>query len=221
MRLPQSWEEFLAHPLDRPPHAQTLQRALECYRSATVYPPQEQIFTAFALTAPSALRVVILGQDPYHEPGQAHGLAFSVPRGTPLPPSLRNIFAELENELGIRRSRGELSDWAAQGVLLLNSVLTVEAGQANSHRALGWQAFTDDVLAALGALPQPIVFVLWGAQAQKKLPLLGSEHPRLILQSPHPSPLSAYRGFFGSRPFSKINLFLTEHGQEAIDWSEH
>ena len=149
---------------------------------------------------------------------QANGLAFSVNPGVPLPPSLKNMFRELESDLGLHRTDGDLSDWAKQGVLLLNTVLTVEEGRANSHRDLGWQAFTDDVIFSLRELPQPIAFVLWGSQAQKKRALTESPHPRLILESPHPSPLSAYRGFFGSKPFSQINNFLTEHGEEPIRW---
>ena len=218
IRLPPRWDAFLGRPFDRSPHRETLEKALAAYETATVYPPPAQLFTAFALTPPEAVRVVILGQDPYHGAGQANGLAFSVTEGTPLPPSLRNMFTELRSDLGCERTCGDLSDWAAQGVLLLNAVLTVEADRANSHRDLGWQAFTDAVTAALAALPQPIVFVLWGAQAQKKLPLTQSAAPRLVLQSAHPSPLSAYRGFFSSRPFSQINAFLTARGEAPIRW---
>ena len=232
--FPQAWDAFLGHPFEKPPHEGTLRKALAAYEAGTVYPPQERLFAAFAETSPEQLRVVILGQDPYHEavPGncqlstvhcpllpQANGLAFSVSPGVPLPPSLRNIFTELASDLGQKRTNGDLSDWAAQGVLLLNTVLTVEAGKANSHRDLGWQAFTDAVIGSLRDLPQPIAFVLWGAQAQKKRPLLKSEHPRLVLESPHPSPLSSYRGFFGSRPFSQINAFLAAHGEAEIIWS--
>ena len=163
---------------------------------------------------------MILGQDPYHGPGQAMGLAFSVPAGVPLPPSLRNIFRELEDDTGVQPPRsGDLTAWAERGVLLLNPVLTVEGGKANSHADLGWQAVTDAILAALSALPQPIACVLWGAHAQKKARLLQSAAPRLLLRAPHPSPLSSYRGFFGSRPFSQINAFLTAHGEPPIDWA--
>lgn len=217
--FPQAWDAFLEHPFEREPHRSTLARALAAYEKTTVYPPKERLFAAFARTAPEAVRVVILGQDPYHEAGQANGLAFSVQTGLPLPPSLRNLYQELADDLGLRRTDGDLSDWARQGVLLLNTVLTVEAGKANSHKELGWQAFTDDVISALSFLPQPIAFVLWGSQAQKKRPLLSSSHRRLVLQSPHPSPLSAYRGFFGSRPFSQINDFLTASGETGIVWS--
>ena len=163
---------------------------------------------------------MILGQDPYHEPGQANGLAFSVRPGVKLPPSLRNIFAELQTDCGITPpDSGDLTAWAGQGVFLLNSSLSVEAGQAASHQGFGWQTFTDAVVRKLAALPQPVAFVLWGAHAQKKAALAaGSPYPRLVLQAPHPSPLSAYRGFFGSRPFSQINAFLAQCGQKQIDW---
>jgi len=190
------------------------------YETVEVYPPREQLFTAFSLTPPEQVRVVILGQDPYHEPGQAHGLAFSVQRGVKLPPSLMNIYKERQADLGIAPDTdGDLTHWAEQGVFLLNTVLTVERGKANSHKNLGWQAFTDHVVQSLADLPQPIAVVLWGAQAQKKAAAVSaSVYPRLILQDPHPSPLSAYRGFFGSRPFSKINAFLAEHGETEIQW---
>ena len=210
------WEAHLE--LERfAPLFQTVEAA---YETAEVYPPREQLFTAFALTPPERVRVVILGQDPYHEPGQAHGLAFSVRQGVKLPPSLVNIYKERESDLSIPPSpHGDLTHWAEQGVFLLNTVLTVEQGKANSHKSNGWQAFTDHVMASLAALPQPVAFVLWGAQAQKKAAMAAdSPYPRLILQGPHPSPLSAYRGFFGSKPFSRINEFLAEHGEEAIKW---
>lgn len=195
-------------------------RVERAYASSTVYPPKEQLFAAFSLTPPEKVRVVILGQDPYHGAGQAHGLAFSVAPGVKPPPSLVNIYKELQSDLGIpSRADGCLADWAAQGVFLLNTVLTVEAGKANSHSKLGWQAFTDAVVASIAALPQPVAFLLWGAQAQKKAAQAAqSPYPRLVLTAPHPSPLSAYRGFFGSRPFSKINFFLEFHGEAAIRW---
>ena len=190
------------------------------YETAEVYPPRAELFSAFELTPPEQVRVVILGQDPYHEPGQAHGLAFSVRQGVKLPPSLVNIYKERESDLRIPPApHGDLTHWAEQGVLLLNTVLTVERGKANSHKALGWQAFTDHVVQRLSDLPQPVAFVLWGAQAQKKAAVAAaSSNPRLVLQGPHPSPLSAYRGFFGSRPFSRINEFLQEHGEAPICW---
>ena len=166
------------------------------------------------------MRAVILGQDPYHEPGQANGLAFSVSRGVKLPPSLQNIYKELEADLGVPAAKsGDLTSWAQQGVFLLNTVLSVRAHAATSHKDFGWQSFTDAVIAALAELPQPVAFVLWGAQAQKKAALVEkSPYPRLVLQSPHPSPLSAYRGFFGSRPFSQINAFLVSYGFSPVDW---
>ena len=231
-----TWQELLDSPFDREPHRTTLVRAEAAARSNLVYPPREQWFAAFERTPPDAVRVVILGQDPYHEPGQAMGLAFSVRPGVPLPPSLRNMYRELCDDLGHPApADGDLTPWAKQGVLLLNTVLTVEAGKANSHRDLGWQAFTLEVLSALTRLPQPIVFVLWGAQAKRTFeqasgagkpangPLVGTgpaPGPRLILESPHPSPLSAYRGFFGSRPYSRINAFLRGCGQPEIRWCE-
>ena len=218
--LPPAWRALLREETEKPYWKALAERVDAAYEAGTVYPPRAMLFSAFERTPPDKVRVVILGQDPYHEPGQAHGLAFSVRRGVKLPPSLRNIYQELESDLGISPAKdGDLSAWARQGVLLLNTVLTVESGKANSHKSFGWQRFTDAVLAACAALPQPVAFVLWGGQAQKKAPLLeGSAAPRLILQSAHPSPLSSYRGFFGSRPFSQINAFLRENGEAEIDW---
>ena len=193
-------------------------RVEEARQSAEVYPPAGREFFALEATPPEAVRVVILGQDPYHEPQQALGLAFAVARGVALPPSLRNIFAELQADTGLMPpDHGDLTAWAEQGVLLLNTVLTVERGKANSHAKWGWQRFTDGVIRATNCLQQPIVFVLWGAQAQKKAALLQTQAPRLVLNAHNPSPLSSYRGFFGSRPFSKSNEFLTAHGETAID----
>ena len=218
--LPPAWRALLREETEKPYWSALSKRVDEAYDAGAVYPPRAMLFSAFERTPPDKVRVVILGQDPYHEPGQAHGLAFSVRRGVKLPPSLRNIYQELESDLGISPAKdGDLSAWARQGVLLLNTVLTVESGKANSHKSFGWQRFTDAVLAACAGLPQPVAFVLWGGQAQKKAPLLeGSAAPRLILQSAHPSPLSSYRGFFGSRPFSQINAFLRENGEAEIDW---
>ncbi len=214
-----AWRPLLQAEFDRPYWAALCAAVDEADRTAEVYPPPAERFAAFALTPPDRVRVILLGQDPYHEPGQAHGLAFSVRESTKLPPSLVNIYKERESDLGIPPSTsGDLRRWAEQGVLLLNTVLTVERGKANSHSRFGWQTFTDAVLRAASALPQPIAAVLWGAQAQKKAPLLQSTAPRLVLAGPHPSPLSAYRGFFGSRPFSQINAFLTAHGEAPIAW---
>lgn len=216
LQLPAPWRTLL----DEACVADLLPRVEAAYAAAEVYPPREQVFAALALTPPEQVRVVLLGQDPYHEPGQAHGLAFSVPAGVRLPPSLVNIYKERQSDLGIPLSSGgDLTRWATQGVLLLNTVLTVERGSANSHRELGWQNFTDHLVERLASLPQPMVFLLWGAQAQKKAAVAAaSPYPRLILQAPHPSPLSAYRGFFGSRPFSQTNAFLREHGEKEISW---
>lgn len=215
-----SWQKPLAEAMAQPEFTALARRVDAAYASAEVYPPKRDLFTAFSLTPPEAVRVVILGQDPYHEPGQAHGLAFSVQSGVKLPPSLVNIYKERESDLGIPPSHsGCLTHWAQQGVFLLNTVLTVERGKANSHKGLGWQRFTDQVVDSLANLPQPVAFLLWGAQAQKKAAAAAaSPYPRLILQGPHPSPLSAYRGFFGSRPFSQINAFLAAHGERPIQW---
>lgn len=214
-----SWLPLLRQEVTQPYFQALTQQVDAAYAAGPVYPPPEHLFSAFALTPPESVRVVILGQDPYHEPGQANGLAFSVSDGTPLPPSLRNMYTELTACYGSAPSSGNLEPWARQGVFLLNTVLSVAKGQANSHKNFGWQRFTDAVIAATAQLPQPIAFLLWGTQAQKKTPLIqASVHPREILSAPHPSPLSAYRGFFGSRPFSQANTFLTAHGQRAIQW---
>lgn len=218
--LPPAWQALLKDELQKPYWRSLEQRLGAAYESGAVYPPAQQLFAAFERTPPACVRAVILGQDPYHEPGQANGLAFSVSRGVKLPPSLQNIYKELEADLGVPAAKsGDLTSWAQQGVFLLNSVLSVRAHAANSHKDFGWQSFTDAVIAALAELPQPVAFVLWGAQAQKKAALVEkSPYPRLVLQSPHPSPLSAYRGFFGSRPFSQINAFLVSYGFLPVDW---
>ncbi len=190
----------------------------EEWRTATVFPPRAEIFNALRLTPPKAVRAVILGQDPYHDDGQAHGLCFSVRQGVPPPPSLRNIFKELSADLGVPAPRhGDLTAWARQGVLLLNTVLTVRAHQAHSHAGRGWEAFTDSVIRAVSAKADPVVFVLWGAPAQKKLPLVDQSR-HAVVQAAHPSPLSAYRGFFGSRPFSSVNGTLNANGFQAVNW---
>ena len=188
----------------------------------TIYPRPRDWFAALDATAPQDVRVVILGQDPYHGPGQAHGLCFSVQPGVRTPPSLVNIYKEMQSDLGIARaSHGYLKSWAEQGVLLLNNCLTVESGMAASHQGKGWEKFTDAVVAAVAADPAPKVFILWGSHAQKKaanVAGLGTGSPHLILRAPHPSPLSAHNGFFGSRPFSQANAFLESRGRGAIDW---
>ena len=184
-----------------------------------IYPPKDKVFEAFRLTAFDDIRVAILGQDPYHGHGQAHGLCFSVGKTIPLPPSLKNIYKEMQSDLGIEPAKhGYLESWAKQGVFLLNTVLTVESGKANSHRGLGWEKFTDHVIKIISDHAEHVVFLLWGSPAQKKIPLLdGNKHT--ILKSVHPSPLSAYRGFLGCKHFSKANEALINHNQSAINWS--
>jgi uracil-DNA glycosylase len=184
----------------------------------TVYPPGRFIFNAFDLTPPDKVRVVILGQDPYHGPGQAHGLCFSVPEGVTPPPSLKNIFKELNDDLGIPSARhGNLEKWALQGVLLLNATLTVRAGNAGSHRGRGWERFTDSAIKLLSDSYSGIVFMLWGRHAQEKVHLVDSRR-HIVLKAAHPSPFSAYNGFFGCRHFSRANSYLESLGKEAVDW---
>ncbi len=188
------------------------------YAKYRVFPPKDQVFSAFSLTSYKDVKVVIIGQDPYHNVGQAHGLCFSVQKGIDVPPSLQNIYQELHDDLGCYiPNNGMLNKWAEQGVLLLNTVLTVRAHEANSHRGFGWERFTDRVIELVDAKDEPVVFLLWGAPAQKKEAMLHNPN-HLVLKAPHPSPLSAYRGFFGCRHFSKTNEFLAFHGQTPIDW---
>ena len=206
------WEPLLQKERQKPYFPALLSSVEAAYAGSTVYPPREKLFEALRLTPPERVRCVILGQDPYHEPGQAMGLAFSVPEGVALPPSLRNIYKELRDDLGIERTSGDLRDWAEQGILLLNATLSVEQGKANSHASFGWQKLTDAIILTAASLPQRPVFVLWGGYAGKKAALLPENIP--VILSAHPSPLSAYRGFFGSKPFSKVNEILGE----AIRW---
>lgn len=192
---------------------QLMERVEKEYQQYEIFPPKNLIFNAFELTPFDQVRVVILGQDPYHDEGQAHGLAFSVVDGVKLPPSLRNIFKEIEADLGISPpTNGDLTYWAQQGVLLLNTCLTVRAHQANSHKAIGWDLFTDYIISELSQHKKSVIFVLWGKPAQQKKSLIDDRHP--IIESPHPSPLAAYRGFFGSKPFSQINQLL----EKPIIW---
>jgi uracil-DNA glycosylase len=183
-----------------------------------VVPPADEVFAALHLTSCASTRVVIIGQDPYHGPGQAHGLCFSVRRGVSVPPSLSNIFSELRNDLGVDPpGHGDLTEWARQGVLLLNATLTVQLGKAGSHQGKGWETFTDEVLRVVNAKSQHVVFVLWGAFARRKRALVDADR-HTVIESAHPSPLSAHNGFFGSRPFSRVNEALTAAGQAPIDW---
>ncbi|MEI2705426.1 MAG: uracil-DNA glycosylase [Ilumatobacteraceae bacterium] len=212
------WNPLLSDELQAPYWAE-LMAFVEAERElGPVYPPRSDVFAALHLTSYAELRVVILGQDPYHGPGQAHGLAFSVGAGVPPPPSLRNVFAELVDDLGCPvPPSGDLSAWASQGVLLLNTSLTVAGGAAGSHQGKGWERFTDRVIATAAAKPERVVFVLWGAAAQKKRPLIDQDR-HVVIASPHPSPLSAHRGFLGSKPFSRANAALAEAGRTPIDW---
>ena len=212
------WYKALRPEFSKPYYAELYKKVREEYRKTIVYPPAQDIFNAFTMTPLHAVKVVILGQDPYHEAGQANGLCFSVHKGIEIPPSLVNIYKELHDDLGLPiPSHGDLSAWAAQGVLLLNTVLTVRAHAAASHRGLGWEQFTDAAIRALASQDRPIVFILWGRHAGEKRALI-TNPKHLILSSAHPSPLSAHRGFFGSRPFSKANAFLAENGVSPVDW---
>lgn len=220
--IPASWQAALA-PVLAEPASRRLGGWLKAEEAAgkRVFPPAGTRLNAFALTPLDAVRVVILGQDPYHGAGQAHGLAFSVQEGVRVPPSLQNIYKELATDCGVTApGHGNLEHWARQGVLLLNNALTVEEGRAGSHQGKGWEAITDAAVAAVAAKPEPCVFLLWGSHARKKamnVPGLAQSH-HLVLTAPHPSPLSAHAGFFGCRHFSKANAFLQEHGRGTIDW---
>ena len=216
--IPSSWSTALADAIAQPSFAK-LQTYVEQERQKeTIFPPASMVYSALELTPFEDVNVVILGQDPYHDDNQAHGLAFSVQPGVPFPPSLLNIFKELRDDIGCTMPKnGSLIPWAKQGVLLLNTSLTVRAHQANSHRGKGWEEFTDAVISAVNARPRPAVFVLWGASAQKKRALIDTER-HTIIESVHPSPLSARKGFFGSRPFSRINADLQRLGHSPIEW---
>ena len=212
------WLDALKDEFKKPYYAKLHKKVLEEYHTHLIFPPADDIFNAFHLTPLKNVKVVILGQDPYHNVNQAHGLCFSVKPEVEIPPSLVNIYKELHDDLGCEiANHGYLTKWAKQGVLMLNTVLTVRAHQANSHRGIGWEEFTDAALRAVNAQDRPIVYILWGKPAQAKKSML-TNPKHLILEAPHPSPLSAYRGFFGSKPFSKTNEFLKAHGVEPIDW---
>ena len=216
--LKNDWENLLEDEFKKEYYLKLRGFLKEEYRTKTIYPSMHDIFNALHYTAYKDVKVVILGQDPYHGPNQAHGLSFSVKPGVPAPPSLLNIYKELNDDLGCYiPNNGYLKKWSDQGVMLLNTVLTVRAGDANSHKGMGWEQFTDRIISILNDREDPIVFILWGSNAQSKLNIINSSR-HCIIKSVHPSPLSSYRGFFGSKPFSKANDFLTTLGKETIDW---
>lgn len=212
------WAKPLSAEFKKPYYAKLYQKVKEEYSSRQIFPEAEDIFNAFHFTPLSEVKVLILGQDPYHNVGQAHGLCFSVKPEVEIPPSLVNIYKELQEDLGCYiPNHGYLEKWAREGVLLLNTVLTVRAHQANSHQGIGWEEFTDAAIRILNEQDRPIVYMLWGRPAQSKIPML-TNPKHLILTAPHPSPLSAYRGFFGCKHFSQANEFLMKNGLEPIDW---
>lgn len=217
-KIGNDWDIMLQDEFDRPYFKRLENFLTEEGARYEIYPPQEDVFNALRYSSFQDTKVVILGQDPYHEPGQAHGLCFSVNKGVTIPPSLVNIYKEIENDLGIKMpAHGCLADWAKQGVLLLNTVLTVRRGQANSHKGKGWEIFTDRIVGILNERQKPLVFILWGANAKSKTELItNKEH--MVITGAHPSPLSAWKGFFGGRYFSKANRYLEITGQEPVDW---
>lgn len=212
-----SWNELLHVEAEKHYFKNLMHFIDDEYATHTIYPPRDLIFNALATTPYDATRVVILGQDPYHQPGQAMGLSFSVASGCPNPKSLINMYKELETDLRIVRKDGDLTHWANQGVLLLNTLLTVRKNEPLSHQGKGWEIFTDEIIKALGKREKPLIFVLWGKHAQSKEKMIEKHH--CVIKAPHPSPLSAYRGFFGSKPYSRINEKLLEWGEHPIDWS--
>jgi uracil-DNA glycosylase len=215
--LPNDWNILLRDEINKPYFIKLLNDVEKEYSEFTCYPPKEQIFNAFCLTPYKDVKVLILGQDPYHNENQAMGLAFSVNKNVKLPPSLINIYKELESDLNVKNDTGDLSSWAKSGILLLNAILSVRQNQPLSHHNLGWERFTDKVIEALNKKKDPIVFVLWGSYARSKKKLI-TDNKHFIIENVHPSPLSAYRGFFGSKPFSKINAFLNLTNQQMIDF---
>lgn len=216
--LQNDWAEVLDEEFEKPYYKELREFLKHAYASERVYPPMEDIYNALRVTPYASTKVVILGQDPYHGPGQAHGLSFSVRPGVQPPPSLLNIFKEMESDIGcVRPNHGCLLGWAEQGVLLLNTTLTVAQGRPKSHAGHGWETLTDAIIAKLSVRQTPMVFILWGAHAQSKVALIDT-HRHHIIKSPHPSPLSASRGFFGSRPFSRTNAYLIQDGLDPIDW---
>ncbi len=214
------WDEKLKVIWESPGFKNFYKKIMDMYEVKEIYPPKDYIFNALKLTSYENTKVVIVGQDPYHGKGEAHGLSFSVQKGVRVPPSLQNIYKELKEDLGIPpKDNGDLTGWAKQGVLLLNSVLTVEKDKAASHRNLGWELMTDYIIKLFNLKEEPVVFILWGNFAKEKAKLITNSH-HYIVMSPHPSPFSAYSGFFGSKPFSKTNKFLEKNGLVPIDWSK-
>lgn len=217
-QISNDWKDALSEEFSKDYYKELYSFIVEEYRTKKIFPPSGDIFNAFHLTPLEKVKVVILGQDPYHNDGQAQGLCFSVQKGVEIPPSLVNIYKELQDDMGCEiPGHGDLHSWAEQGVLLLNTVLTVRAHQAMSHRGVGWEAFTDAAIRKLNEVDRPIVYILWGKPAQEKAKMLNNPK-HLVLKAPHPSPLSAYRGFFGSKPFSTTNAFLEKNGMKPIDW---
>ncbi|WP_017187147.1 uracil-DNA glycosylase [Alkalibacillus haloalkaliphilus] len=216
MEIKTDWNEVLTEQFKQPYFKSLIKYVKERYEHETVYPPYSEMFNAFNQTPFSETKVVIVGQDPYHGEGQANGLSFSVHKDQALPPSLKNIFKELESDYGCYPEHGDLTHWANQGVLLLNTSLTVKEGEANAHHSLRWDEFTKSVIQIVSKEKNHVVFVLWGKQAYKNKAIIDERHT--IVHAPHPSPLSAYRGFFGSKPFSQVNEALNEHGQEPVNW---
>lgn len=218
VKIEESWKRVLQDEFEQPYFEQLTRFVHQAYRTSTIYPPAKLIFSAFDSCPFHQVKVVIVGQDPYHQPRQAHGLCFSVSDGVPFPPSLQNIFKELQSDLGKPvPASGNLEKWAREGVLLLNAILTVQANRAGSHQGKGWERFTDTVIRRLAAEREHLVFMLWGAYAQRKGEGIDANR-HLILKSPHPSPLSAHRGFFGNNHFSKANAYLLAHGKQPIAW---
>lgn len=213
------WNKVIGKEFEKPYYRNLMDYLEYEYTTNTIYPEKDEIFNAFLSTPFEKIKVVLLGQDPYHGPGQAHGLSFSVKLGVPAPPSLQNIFKELHEDTGLQiPDHGYLLSWATQGVLMLNTVLTVRAGEAHSHQKKGWEIFTNAVISAINEKNDPVVFWLWGKPAGSKIKLISNPN-HLVLIAPHPSPLSVYRGFYGSKPFSKTNAFLIQNGKAPIDWT--
>lgn len=218
LKIEPSWQEALTEEFEKPYFKNLTQTVKQAYLNEVIYPHSKDVFNAFSFCRFDKVKVVILGQDPYHGTGQAHGLSFSVPDGIKTPPSLQNIYKELKSDIGIEiPTSGNLEHWAKQGILLLNATLTVKASEAGSHQGLGWETFTDTIIKTISDKKEHVVFILWGKYAQAKASLIDKDK-HLILTAPHPSPFSAYTGFFGSKPFSKTNEYLEKNGLEKINW---